>query len=209
MRHYLTIAVFFILSASPAAAEAATKQRCWTGEVISAELGRQPLTVMNVDKLDPFPAPAAGNDIAYAEVTIVPDTGRSLGIYDYVLVDTSGNSHQCRIVDAGDGPYDLNKWEIKDTKPDTPYKLVFPVKMSRSNANDADFFLRFKVLKDKAKDLKLTFRNMGDKPFTPLRVIPRDGNLGLKDPVPPPKPKAKEPKKAAAKKPAKAPAKTK
>ena len=96
---FLIFSVFILFSNAVlrAADKNATSKRFYAGEVLRAEVqpdsASMPVTVSNVSQYEPKSRLTA--DVGYALVTVKLDHGRSLGMYDYSLVNSRKRVFPC------------------------------------------------------------------------------------------------------------------
>ncbi len=171
--------------------KALTSLRFHGGTVLSAEFmpeGFLNPTVLNVSRFEP--PSRITSDIAYATVIVKLDSGRSLSIYDYTLINRRKDEFKCIGVREGDGPYDAERWEIPDTKPDRLYSLLFKVQLPAFNDRN-EYTLRYMLNKSKPEDLLIPFVKI-NRAFTLASKIPAEGIIGIDSEPPPPPPKPAE-----------------
>ncbi|NOY75666.1 MAG: hypothetical protein GXP32_07720 [Kiritimatiellaeota bacterium] len=170
--------------------------RFYAGEVLRAELKPDDGTVkiVNVNKFAPRSRVTV--DVGYAVVTVRPDKGRSLGIYDYSLVNRRRTAFPCVAITNEFGEYDASLRELQETKPNKLYNFLFRVEMPRPNEKP-EYTLRFNLVKGKNRDPRLLFVDVTGHPYTKISKIPLEGMLGVVPDWPKPKPveKPEPPKK--------------
>ena len=152
--------------------------RIHSGTVLAAEIildGADVPVIKNVDPLEP--ASRITSDVAYAAITIKADPGRSLSVYDYVLLNRRKDEFKCIGIREGDGDYDYQKWEYDSTKPDKLYTLLFKVQLPAFNEKLA-YSLAYMLNKVKAEEVNIPFVKPGNS-FTPPSKIPPEGMLGV------------------------------
>lgn len=159
--------------------------RFYAGDILRAEVQQDngTLQINNVSEYEP--PSRITSDVGYAAITVRPDSGRSLGMYDYSLVN-GGKIYPCVALMNTDGDFDGSLWEIKKTKASRKYTMLFKVQLPPMGK--PKYALRFNLLKGKWKDIPVPFVYVKDKPFTNLKDIPANGMLGV-DPYKP-KPQA-------------------
>ena len=165
--------------------------RFYAGEVLRAELkpDDDSIKIVNVNKFAPRSRVTA--DVGYAIVTVRPDKGRSLGIYDYSLVNSRKDVFPCVAIMNSFGEFDASLRELIKTKPNELYNLLFRIEMPSPPMTNLDFTLRFNLIPGKGRDPVLHFVNVGHHPFTKTSRIPLDGMLGVVPNWPKPKHKPK------------------
>jgi hypothetical protein len=112
-------------------------------------------------------------NLAWAEVVVKLDKGRTLSASDYVLV-VNGTECKCVAIAEDDKVYSLRDWAFNKTNMFGSYRLLFPAQGQVSEGE-----LRFKLLASPLPDVPLKFRNMGSAPFTESSKLPVEGALGL------------------------------
>ena len=202
---FLILSVFILSSNTIlcAADENAASKRFYAGEILRAEVqpdnASMPITVSNVSPHEP--KSTITTDVGYALVTVKLDDGRSLGMYDYSLVNSGKRVFPCIALVDGADDYDGSKWEIKKTRTNKKYTMLFKVQLPPNGPPEYD--LRFNLMKN-MNDIPLPFINVKAQPFTDYKKIPMEGMLGV-DPYKvetsetPEKSEAKKPKKPKAK----------
>ncbi|HBC89596.1 MAG TPA: hypothetical protein DCZ94_21880 [Lentisphaeria bacterium] len=153
--------------------------RFHSGTILAAEImpdnPSSPVVVKNVSPYEPLSRMTS--DVAYVAVTVKLDSGRTLSIYDYVLVNKKKDEFKCIAVREGDNDYDYNKWELLNTAPDRIYTLLFKVQLPAFNEK-LEFVLRFTLGKNKSDELLVPLVKV-DGPFTSPSKIPPEGALGF------------------------------
>ncbi|MBN1865293.1 MAG: hypothetical protein JW808_10365 [Victivallales bacterium] len=190
--HFLSLASLTVLL-SPSlfgADDPALSRRFYAGDILRAEVRPEdysdPVVIKNVSPYKP--ASRITTEVGYALLTVRLDAGRSLGIYDYSLFDGRA-VFPCVALMDDNGEFDASLWEIKDTKPDKMYSMLFKVQIPVMGI--PKYSLRFNLLQGKWQDVNLPFVNVKDMPFTAVKDIPQAGMLGV-DPYKP-KPGAEAP----------------
>lgn len=159
-------------------AEESTSKRFYGGVILRAEVRPDnpdaPIAILNVDEFEP--KSKVVSNLGYAILTVNMDSGRSLGLYDYTLID--GNREYPIVAFLNSNrEYDAGEWEIKKTKSNKKYSMLFKIPIQ--STKDKTYKLRFKLLKSKVKDLKIKFINLKSNPFTSLKKIPSEGMVGV------------------------------
>lgn len=156
------------------------------GTVISAEISSAKPEVLDESPFEPY---KETKGLAWAEVVVRLDKGRSLGVTDYVLVH-SGNEYKCLAIAEDDKIYSVRDQVFEKTNIFGCYRLLFPIQFPQNNKND--FELRFKLLASPMPDVPLKVRHLGATRFTETEKIPPEGSLGVlyvekeaKKPAPP------------------------
>ena len=164
--------------------------RFYAGEILRAEIkpDDDSIKVVNVNKFAPRSRVTA--DVGYAVVTVRLDKGRSLGIYDYSLVNSRRDVFPCVAIMNSFEEFDASLRELKTTKPNKYYNLLFRIEMPPPGMKP-DFTLRFNLIRGKGRDPLLRFVDVGKHPFTKTSKIPLEGMLGVVPNWPKPKPKPK------------------
>jgi hypothetical protein len=162
--------------------------RFYGGEVVRAEIKPDDgsVKVVNVNKF--APRSRVTSDVGYAVVTVRMDKGRSLGIYDYSLVNSRRDAFPCIAIMNSVEEFDASLRELKKTKPNKFYTLLFKVEMPLPNQKP-EYLLRFNLIRGKNRDPRLHFVDVGKHPFTKTSKIPLEGMLGVVPDWPKPKPK--------------------
>ncbi|HBC85878.1 MAG TPA: hypothetical protein DCZ94_02880 [Lentisphaeria bacterium] len=177
-------AVILLMTASALLAQDAerkkqTSVRFHSGSVLAAEiLPDNPEIPIIVKRVSPLEPPSRiTSDVAYAAVTVKLDPGRSLSVYDYVLVNKRKDEFKCIGIREEEGDYDYEKWEFDTTRADKLYTLLFKVQLPSFNEG-MSYSLRFALNKSKVEELSLPFVKIGG-PFTSPSKIPAEGMLGI------------------------------
>ncbi|HCE42339.1 MAG TPA: hypothetical protein DET40_02180 [Lentisphaeria bacterium] len=167
------------LSAQDTGRKQQSSARFHSGTVLAAEILPDSAGIpIVVKRISPFEPPSRITaDVAYAAVTVKLDQGRSLSVYDYVLVNKRKEEFKCIGVREGDGDYDYDKWEFESTRQDKLYTLLFKVQLPSFNEG-MNYSLRFVLNKSRIEELPLPFVKI-DVPFTPSTKIPAGGMLGI------------------------------
>ena len=175
---YLLSILMFLAFSSFSADTQKTSKRFYAGNVIRAEVKPDnpelPIVVRNVSEFEP--KSLISSDVGYAVVTVNLDPGRSLGLYDYSLVNPQKREFPCISLAERENDFDQEKWELIKTRPSKKYTMLFQVQLPPMG--QAKYDLRFK-LKKGLKDIPLEFINVGSKPFTYYKDIPGEGILGI------------------------------
>ncbi len=164
------------LALAAAAAESFAGERTArfrAGTVVSAEISSTKPEVLDESPYEPY---KDTKGLAWAEVVVKLDKGRSLGVADYVLVH-SGNEYKCLAIAEDDKVYSVRDWTFDKTNIFGSYRLLFPIQFPQSNKND--FELRFKLLPSPMPDIPIKVRHMDAAPFPETSKLPPDGALGL------------------------------
>ena len=153
--------------------------RFHSGTVLCAELLPEnqeiPVKVINVSPFEP--ASKVTSDAAYASVLVKLDSGRSISVYDYSLLNSRKTEFKCIGIREGENVFDANKWELANTNPDKIYTLLFKVELPKSNEN-CEYSLHFNLNKNISEDVLIPFVLI-DRPFIPTVKIPADGTIGI------------------------------
>ncbi len=154
----------------------AIKHKIRTGEVILSEIAkydRMKLMIANLEGV---------KELDYcAVITVKIDKGRSIGVYDYVLIDNLNNTYPCVAIRVNDGVFDGN---ITDAKSDGKqrYSMFFFVNQPSGIANPM-FKLKYKIFDNQKDENDIEFKNIMEQDFTlPSKIIEQVLPL----PVPPP-----------------------
>ena len=172
-----------------------TSKRFYAGTVLRAEVQPDnpdmPIVIKNISEFEPASRVTA--DIGYALVTVNLDPGRSLGLYDYSLVDKQKKEYPCVAIADRENDYDRSEWEFAKTKPANKYSMLFKVQLPPTGK--PSYNLHFNLIKDKVEDIPLTFINVREKSFTRYKDIPPEGMLGIdpNKPKPVSEPETKKP----------------
>lgn len=176
--YLLSILLFFTFS-SVIAVDQETSKRFYAGKILRAEVQPDnpdmPIVINNISEYEP--ESRITSDVGYAVITVDLDPGRSLGIYDYSLVNKQKKEFPCVAIAERENDFDRSNWEIAKPKPSRKYSMLFKVQLPPMGAPKYD--LRFNLIRDKWKDLPLEFINIGQKPFTSYKDIPPQGILGI------------------------------
>jgi hypothetical protein len=171
----LLVATFFLTVLPFAKADS---RRFYAGNILRAELmpcEESEITIKNQSKYEPELNIA---DPGYALITVNVDQGRSLSIYDYYLV-YGADEFPCIALMTPTGAFDKDIWEIRKTRPDKKYTMLFKVPMP-PRGKTPYYSLRFRLTSPgKVKDVQLQLTSANDG-FTPVKVIPLNGMLGQK-----------------------------
>ena len=175
MKNLINLLVVTFLLSSVISAKADSK-RFYAGNILRAELmpcEESGITVKNQSKYEPE---LNISDPAYALITVNLDQGRSLSIYDYYLV-YGADEFPCIALMTPTGAFDKENWEIRKTRPDKKYTMLFKVPMP-PRGKSPYYSLRFRLAPPgKVQDVQLQLINAEDG-FTPVRAIPLNGMLG-------------------------------
>lgn len=150
--------------------------RFYAGEILRAEIQKDngKVQINNINEYEP-PSKIKEN-VGYALVTVLPDSGRSLGIYDYSLVQ-GDDVFPCVALMDNNGDFDASLWEIEKIKSGRKYTMLFKVQLPPKGK--PDYNLRFNLLNAKWRDLPVPFTYVKTKPFTDLKEVPVTGMLGV------------------------------
>lgn len=189
--------ILLLTSQAVSAEDNATSKRFYAGTVLRAEVQPDnpdmPIVIKNISEFEPESRITA--DVGYAIVTVNLDPGRSLGIYDYSLVDKQKKEFPCVAVADRENDFDRSEWEFSKTKPNNKYSMLFKVQLPPTGK--PQYSLHFNLIKDNVDDIPLPFINIGDKSFTKYKDIPPEGILGIDpnkpQPIPGPEPETKKP----------------
>ena len=163
--------ILFVAAAALTVEGAAWRFR--SGEIVAAELTR---TAPYIRDLDPLAFPALPKDRVYAVLSVRPDAGRPLSIFDYSLEDRDV-VHPCVALNTGSGFVSTDR----NVSGAPIVQLLFI--LDAGNAR-GDVSLTLKCNLPPANgiyDLKVPFRRMGfAAPTLPSR-IPAEGMMGSRD----------------------------
>lgn len=99
---------------------------CHSGKVVSTSVIMNAPKVLNLEG-NTLPSKVKDSNAAYAKILMAPDPGRSLGVYDYVLVDQKGKEYPCIAIKEGKGDFDAANWSFDKCKPGARYTLLFKI----------------------------------------------------------------------------------
>jgi hypothetical protein len=153
--------------------------RFHSGTVLCAELLPEnqeiPVKVINVSPFEP--ASKVTSDAAYASVLVKLDSGRSISVYDYSLLNSRKTEFKCIGVREGENVFDANKWELANTGSDKLYTLLFKVELPQSSEN-CEYSLHFNLNKNISEEVLIPFVLI-DRAFIHHSKIPDEGILGI------------------------------
>jgi len=159
-------------------ADNSTSKRFYGGVILRAEIRPDnpdaPIVILNVNEFKP--KSKVLTNLGYAIITVNMDSGRSLGLYDYTLVDGNKEFPIVAFLNKNQ-EYDAGEWVIKKTKSNKKYSMLFKIPLL--STKNQTYKLRFKLLKNKVKDLPIKFINLKSNPFTSLEKIPAEGMVGV------------------------------
>jgi hypothetical protein len=176
-KFFILVLALFVYSTA-IYADNSTSKRFYGGVILRAEIRPDnpdaPIVILNVNEFKP--KSKVLTNLGYAIITVNMDSGRSLGLYDYTLID--GNKEFPIVAFLNKNrEYDAGEWVIKKTKSNKKYSMLF--KMPLLSTKNQTYKLRFKLLKNKVKDLPIKFINLKSNPFTSLKKIPAEGMVGV------------------------------
>jgi hypothetical protein len=178
----LTCVAVLLLSCSAKtyAADNSKNLICRSGEILSLNITDQSPHIINVNKYEPHLE--ITKDIGYATVKLMLDQGRTLGIYDYTLIDQNGKKFNCIALQNNKGVFDAEKWVIKKSATGRECTMLFKIQKPQGAWK---FNLHFNLPVGKTKDLPIIFQK--PRPAPAPAPVPA--------PVPPPvkKPKTVQP----------------
>lgn len=150
------VGLLFLLQVRISAAESSAKtQLCHSGKILGTFMSTTAPKVLHSEQ-NILPSNAKKN-IGYAKVLLGVDQGRSLGVYDYTLVDQKGKEYPCIAIKADKGNFDAEKWCIEKSDPNTKYTLLFKVERLPGKMKLVyNFNYKFPITK--AKRIPLIFR---------------------------------------------------
>ena len=125
---------------------------CRLGKIIAVHMNDRDPGIINISKYEP-PSKITEN-VGYAEVTLMLDRGRSIGIYDYTLIDKQGNKYPCIAIKEGNGKFDASKWRIEHPDHKKKYTLIFKV---QKPSGPLLFNLHYNFAVKSSKDIVLNF----------------------------------------------------
>ncbi|HCE45297.1 MAG TPA: hypothetical protein DET40_17290 [Lentisphaeria bacterium] len=164
--------------------------RFHSGTIMAAEFmpeGFYNPVIANVSRFEP--PSRITSDVAFATVTVKLDQGRSLSIYDFILLNKRKDEFKCIGISEGDNRYDAEKWEFSSSKPGKMYTMLFKIQLPAFNDKD-EYTLRY-MLGKKTEDVLIPFVKI-NRAFTAVAKIPPEGIIGF-DPEPPPPPPPPKP----------------
>ncbi|MDD5698509.1 MAG: hypothetical protein PHH77_07815 [Victivallaceae bacterium] len=143
------------------------------GEILSAEISRNKVTVRNLDKYD---YAFKFRHYAYAVVAVRLHPGRSLGIYDFQL-KFKGKVYKCVALQINGGYFDADRWQMLNTNPETIYSLLFILDSEVfGNAKKTLSATLVYVLNNSGQtDYPLPFKFINYDPLTAAEAIPKNG----------------------------------
>ncbi len=161
-----------------AADDASLSRRFYAGDILRAEVQPDnPSSPVLIKNENPYkPASRITTEVGFALLTVRLDPGRSIGIYDYSLFD-GRTVFPCVALMDDKGEFDASLWEIKDTKPNNKYSMLFKVQIPVRGS--PQYALQFNLLQSKWQDINLPFVNVRSSPFTSVKDIPEVGMLGV------------------------------
>jgi hypothetical protein len=178
-KFYLLSILLFSTFSSVLAEGGPTAKRFYAGKILRAEVQpdnpEMPIEIKNISEYEQ--KSTITSDIAYAIVTVNLDNGRSLGLYDYSLVNKQKREFSCVAFSERENDYDRSEWEITKTRPSRKYSMLFKVQLPP--IGEPQYNLRFNLIKNKWKEIPLEFINVGANPFTKYKDIPPEGMLGI------------------------------
>lgn len=125
----------------------------YAGKIVKTEILKSSPDIVNVSPYEP-PADINGK-AAYASLTVIPDKGRSLGIYDYVLKTADGIVCPCIAIAEGRGAFDAGTWRVLTTSPKKCYSLLF--RLPSPSAGNHKINLHFNYDLPHIRDIPLNF----------------------------------------------------
>ncbi len=156
----------------------ATSIRFHSGTLLAAELMPEnssfPVEVKNVSPNEP--PSRITSDVGYVTLTVRLDPGRSLSIYDYVLVSKRKDEFKCIGIREAGADYDYEKWEIPVISQDKLYNLLFRVQMPAFNEKH-EYILKFALSRNNPDQVIVPLSKIGG-PFSPPESIPKEGAIG-------------------------------
>jgi hypothetical protein len=157
----------------------AETRRFYAGNILRAEImpyDEAGITVKNMSKYEPDLNIA---NPACALITFNVDNNRSISIYDYYLV-YGADEFPCIALMTPTGEFDRDQWEIRKTRSDKKYTMLFKVPMP-PRGKSGIYSLRFRLKPNgQVPDVQLQLMNAEETGFTTLRLIPINGMVSEK-----------------------------
>lgn len=135
------------------------------GWVVSAEISRRAVTVLNQN---PYAFKEPENNKAYAIISVKLDSGRTLSIHDFSLI-VSGNKYPCVALRTGISDFNAENWQILETSPKDIYSMLFIVDCpDLESGKEIKLNLKYNIVKSQSTEYSIPFKNLNNADFTPV-----------------------------------------
>ncbi|MHB9138552.1 MAG: hypothetical protein ACYC4Q_04025 [Victivallaceae bacterium] len=168
MKKIVLSVIIMLLFADLATAAGDTQVRFHLGWVISSEISRRQVTVLNQM---PYAFEEPSRNKAYAIVSVKLDSGRTLSIYDFSLI-INEKKYPCVALRTGISDFNAANWQIQDTSPKEIYSMLFIVDYpDLEYARDIKLNFRYNLAKNQAIECLIPFKNLNSGDFTPVTTL--------------------------------------